>query len=145
MTNIPTDPRQPEPQTQDELQQEQFESASQQAGGTAEVARQLEAGGDEGGTLRQADEEAPLFPPEEAGQLQDRWQQVQASFVDEPRQAVQQADELVAGAIKRLAQTFADERSQLESQWDRGDEVSTEDLRVALQKYRSFFGRLLSV
>ncbi|MCA1661593.1 MAG: hypothetical protein LC648_05330 [Novosphingobium sp.] len=117
----------------------------QQQQGTAEVARQLEAGGgDEGGTLRQADE-APLFPPDEAGQLQDRWQEVQASFVDEPRQAVQQADELVAGAIKRLAQTFADERSQLEGQWDRGDEVSTEDLRVALQKYRSFFGRLLKV
>ena len=144
MTNTTTDPRQPEPQAQGALQQEQFASAPQQAGGTAEVARQLEAGGDEGGTVRQADE-APLFPPDEAGQLQDRWQEVQASFVDEPRQAVQQADELVAGAIKRLAQTFADERSQLEGQWDRGDDVSTEDLRVALQKYRSFFGRLLAV
>ena len=144
MTNTTTDPRQPEPQSQGGLQQEQFASTPQQAGGTAEVARQLEAGGDEGGTIRQTDE-TPLFPPDEAGQLQDRWQQVQASFVDEPRQAVQQADELVAGAIKRLAQTFADERSQLEGQWDRGDEVSTEDLRVALQKYRSFFGRLLAV
>ena len=144
MTNTTTDPRQPEPQAEGEPQQEQFATPPQQAGGTAELARQLESGGDEGGTPRQADE-APLFPPDAAGQLQDRWQQVQASFVDEPRQAVQQADELVAGAIKRLAQTFADERSQLERQWDRGDEVSTEDLRVALQKYRSFFGRLLAV
>ena len=113
----------------------------QQQGGTAELAQQL---GDSGEQARQADE-APLFPPGEAGQLQDQWQEVQAGFVDEPRRAVQQADELVAGAIKRLAQTFADERSQLEGQWDRGDQVSTEDLRVALQKYRTFFGRLLKV
>ena len=109
--------------------------------GTAGLARQL---GDEGGTIQQPDE-APLFPPAEAGQMQDQWQEVQAGFVDEPRRAVQQADELVAGAIKRLAQTFADERAQLEGQWDRGDEVSTEDLRVALQKYRTFFGRLLKI
>ena len=115
----------------------------QQQGGTAEVARQL-SGGD-GEQVRQADDEAPLFPPNEAGQMQEQWQEVQAGFVDDPRRAVQQADELVAGAIKRLAQTFADERSQLEGQWDRGDEVSTEDLRVALQKYRTFFGRLLKV
>lgn len=142
MTNTPTDPQQPEPQAQDERQQEQFQSAPQQPGGTAELASQLSS--DHTEQASQADE-APLFPPDEAGQLQDRWQEVQASFVDEPRRAVQQADELVAGAIKRLAQTFADERSQLEGQWDRGDEVSTEDLRVALQKYRSFFGRLLAV
>ena len=142
MTNTPTDPQQPEPQAQDQRQQEQFQSAPQQAGGTAELASQLSS--DHTEQASQADE-APLFPPDEAGQLQDRWQEVQASFVDEPRRAVQQADELVAGAIKRLAQTFADERSQFEGQWDRGDEVSTEDLRVALQKYRSFFGRLLAV
>jgi hypothetical protein len=121
---------------------EQQEQQQQQQGGTAEVARQL-SGGD-GERLQQADE-APLFPPDEAGQMQEQWQEVQAGFVDEPRRAVQQADELVAGAIKRLAQTFADERSQLEGQWDRGDEVSTEDLRVALQKYRTFFSRLLKV
>ena len=142
MTNTTTDPRQPEPQAQDELQQEQFQPAPQQPESTAELASQLSGGRAE--QASQADE-APLFPPDEAGHLQERWQEVQASFVDEPRQAVQQADELVAGAIKRLAQTFADERSQLEGQWDRGDQVSTEDLRVALQKYRSFFGRLLKV
>jgi hypothetical protein len=117
-------------------------AAPQQQQGTAEVAQQLDRNDRE--QVRQADE-APLFPPDEAGQLQDQWQEVQAGFVDEPRRAVQQADELVAGAIKRLAQTFADERSQLEGQWDRGDQVSTEDLRVALQKYRTFFGRLLKV
>ena len=141
MTNTPTETAAaPAEQQQQERQHEQ--QPQQQHGGTAEVARQLSAG--DGDELRQADE-APLFPPDEAGQMQDQWQEVQAGFVDEPRRAVQQADELVAGAIKRLAQTFADERSQLEGQWDRGDEVSTEDLRVALQKYRTFFGRLLKV
>jgi hypothetical protein len=65
-------------------------------------------------------------------------------FVDEPRRAVEQADALVADLMQRLASVFSDERKSLEGQWDRGDDVSTEDLRVALQRYRSFFDRLLS-
>jgi hypothetical protein len=65
--------------------------------------------------------------------------------VDEPRRAVERADELVAQVIKRLAESFAQERSKLEGQWGRGDNVSTEDLRVALQRYRAFFDRLLNV
>lgn len=88
---------------------------------------------------------APLFPSEEASEFRARWDSIQAGFVDEPRRAVEQADSLVAGAMKRLAETFAEERANLEGQWDRGDDVSTEDLRLALQRYRSFFGRLLSM
>jgi hypothetical protein len=65
--------------------------------------------------------------------------------VDEPRRAVEQADSLVAGAMKRLAETFANERAKLEGQWDREENVSTENLRLALRRYRSFFGRLLSI
>lgn len=87
----------------------------------------------------------PLFPAQDADELRGRWDAIQAGFVDEPRKAVEQADSLVASAMKRLAETFADERSGLEKQWDRGDDVSTEDLRVALRRYRSFFGRLLSM
>lgn len=87
----------------------------------------------------------PLFPGNELEELRSRWSGVQTAFVDEPRQAVEQADGLVASAMKRLAEVFAEERSKLEKQWDRGDNVSTEDLRVALQRYRSFFQRLLSV
>jgi hypothetical protein len=87
----------------------------------------------------------PLFPSSELETLRTRWKEVQTAFVDEPRRAVEQADGLVAAAMKRLAEVFAEERSQLEKQWDRGDSVSTEDLRVALQRYRSFFDRLLSV
>jgi hypothetical protein len=86
-----------------------------------------------------------LFPSNELENLRSRWSEVQTAFVDEPRKAVEQADNLVASAMKRLAEVFAEERSKLEKQWDRGDNVSTEDLRVALQRYRTFFQRLLSV
>jgi hypothetical protein len=86
-----------------------------------------------------------LFPTNELDELRNRWNTIQTGFVDEPRRAVEQADGLVASAMKRLAEVFADERSRLEKQWDRGGDVPTEDLRIALQRYRSFFHRLLSV
>jgi len=94
---------------------------------------------------RNASDTAPLFPANELEELRNRWSGVQTAFVDEPRRAVEQADGLVASAMKRLAEVFAEERSKLEQQWDRGDNVSTEDLRIALQRYRSFFHRLLSI
>jgi len=87
----------------------------------------------------------PLFPEDVAGDFRSKWDRVQTGFVDEPRKAVQEADELVAQAIKRLAESFAEERNRLERQWDRGDQVNTEDLRVSLQTYRAFFQRLLSI
>jgi len=87
----------------------------------------------------------PLLPQDFVTDLRSRWDHVQTGFVDEPRAAVAEADELVAQAIKRLAESFADERKTLEQQWDRGDDVNTEDLRLALRKYRSFFQRLLTV
>jgi hypothetical protein len=99
---------------------------------------------DPGETHRETDD-TPLFSAEETRDFRSRWNAIQVGFVDEPRQAVQQADNLVAAAIQRLAQVFADEKSKLESQFKQGDNVSTEDLRVALQHYRSFFSRLLSV
>ena len=86
---------------------------------------------------------ASLFAEREITEFRSRWSTLQTAFVDEPRQAVQDADNLVASVMKRLAEGFANERSGLEKQWDRGDNVSTEDLRVALQRYRSFFDRLL--
>jgi len=87
---------------------------------------------------------APLFAQTDIGDLRARWSNVQADFVDEPRRAVEDADKLVASAMERLAQGFASERSSLERQWSSGEEVSTEDLRLALQRYRSFFDRLLN-
>lgn len=91
------------------------------------------------------DERGPLFSTDEANRLRSRWDDIQTGFVDAPRQAVESADELVATAMKRLAEMFAKERQTMEKQWESGDNVSTEDLRIALQRYRSFFGRLLSV
>lgn len=86
-----------------------------------------------------------LFAGNEADDFRHRWADIQTGFVDEPRQAVERADALVAAAIKRLAEMFAHERANLEQQWARGGDVSTEDLRVALKRYRAFFDRLLSV
>ena len=87
----------------------------------------------------------PLFPTDEAESLRTRWDGVQAEFVDEPRAAVEKANTLVGDVMQRLTDGFSQERSRLERQWDRGDDVSTEDLRVALKRYRSFFDRLLSI
>jgi hypothetical protein len=88
-------------------------------------------------------QEIALLASGETQLFQSRWEECQRRFVDEPRTSVQQADELVADVIRELANVFAEERSRLEEQWARGDEVSTEDLRLALQRYRSFFQRLL--
>jgi hypothetical protein len=77
--------------------------------------------------------------------LRSRWNDVQAAFVDDPRDCVQQADGLVSDVVEQLTANFSQARSRLEEQWDRGEEASTEDLRVALQGYRQFFERLLSV
>jgi len=86
----------------------------------------------------------PLLPADQSDRFTTRWQEIQADFVDQPRESVEQADALVADLMQRLASSFSEERKHLESQWDSGDDVSTEDLRVALTRYRSFFERLLS-
>jgi hypothetical protein len=94
--------------------------------------------------LKTADPAGPLFPDDELHNFRARWDQVQTSFVDEPRQAVEQADSLVANVVKRIAEQFSTERERLEKQWDSGDNVTTEDLRQGLRRYRAFFDRLLT-
>ncbi len=99
-------------------------------------------------TLGQApavSEPVPLFSESEMGDFRSQWSKVQTGFVDEPRRTVEDADKLVAAVMQRLAEGFAKERSGLEKQWDSGDNVSTENLRLALQRYRSFFDRLLNL
>jgi hypothetical protein len=124
------------------VSQEQREpQRADQPKSTSEVAKDLErapVGRRDGGTTA-------LFPENESQDFHKRWTDIQTAFVDEPRRAVERADELVAQVIKRLADSFAQERSKLEGQWGQGDNVSTEDLRVALQRYRAFFDRLLNV
>lgn len=99
----------------------------------------------ESATMAAADEVTePLFPEEDLVGHRARWQEIQAGFVDEPQRAVEQADELVADLLEQVNVRFAEARSRLEDQWSRGEEASTEDLRVALTRYRSFFNRLLA-
>jgi hypothetical protein len=99
---------------------------------------------EEGAAAAGEQDRPPLLEADDAGEFERRWSDVQTSFVDEPRRAVEEADALVADLMQRLATGFAEQRSRLEGQWDRGDDVSTEDLRVALTRYRSFFQRLLA-
>jgi hypothetical protein len=87
----------------------------------------------------------PLFDDSVDHDFRNRWREIQTGFVDEPRHAVEQADGLVAELMQRLAQSFSEQRNNLEHQWDASDKVSTEELRIALTRYRSFFERLLSV
>jgi hypothetical protein len=109
---------------------------------TADLAGRAD-GGDEEIRDEGAGGEA-LLERGETQRFQGRWRDIQAEFVDQPREAVEEADRLVADLMQQLAAQFSETRSGLEQQWDRDDEVSTEDLRVALTRYRSFFERLLS-
>ena len=88
---------------------------------------------------------AGLFDQAESQRMRARWTEIQSGFVDEPRRAVKDADALVLDVTTRLTDMFAKERTRLEQQWDRGDNATTEDLRVALQRYHTFFDRLLAV
>ncbi|MFD8077855.1 hypothetical protein ACFV3E_34970 [Streptomyces sp. NPDC059718] len=91
-----------------------------------------------------ADEAPELLGSQDQENFRDRWQRIQSEFVDDPRDAVHAADELVADVMQKLASTFAQHKGDLEGQWTRGEQVNTEDLRTALRRYRSFFNRLLS-
>jgi hypothetical protein len=91
------------------------------------------------------DELEPLFEEEAARKFRSRWLAIQSKFVDDPRDSVKQADQLVADIIKNVTMNFADRRIGLEKQWNSGENISTEDMRVTLKRYRSFFERLLTL
>ena len=150
MTERQKEPAMPNQRTEKTLSTADMAAAAQQR----EVApgseiKRMEEDAAEVTPPQPAEQAAPqpiqLLVTDEAHNLRSRWDAIQTGFVDEPHRAVEQADNLVAEVMQRLAQIFADERSKLEGQWSRGDNVSTEDLRVALQRYRSFFDRLLSI
>ena len=84
-----------------------------------------------------------LVPSHEANDFRSRWDAIQTGFVDDPRRAVEEANQLVDEVTSRVVETFSRGRATLEEQWSRGDEVTTEELRVVLQRYRSFFDGLL--
>lgn len=89
------------------------------------------------------EQEASFFDREESEKFNQQWMEIQGKFVDEPRVAVQKADDLISDMIKQITMMFDKELDTLETQWNQGDEVSTEDLRLTLQHYRSFFHRLV--
>jgi hypothetical protein len=86
-----------------------------------------------------------LLAKQQVDELRERWAAIQTAFIDEPRRSVKDADALVASATKQISDAFTNQRTQLEKQWSQGDQISTEQLRLALQQYRSFFSRLLSI
>ncbi len=112
--------------------------------GTRDLVGDTERDDEESVATEERDDAPQLFERDQSSGYQSRWETIQTNFVDDPRRTVEEADELVAEVMRQLAESFAAERERLESQWGRGEDVSTEDLRVALQRYRSFFQRLLA-
>ena len=129
--------RGPEAVRDDVQRRDEFAGSTADIAGNRNAVQRSSAG-------QQGQHDAPLFPENELNDFRGRWDRVQTGFVDEPRSAVEQADSLVASVVKRIAEQFANERAELEKQWDKGGDVSTEDLRQALRRYRAFFDRLLS-
>jgi len=124
------------------------QSASSAEGGASEDTATAERGADRAGAQRSPDRDdgqAPLFAADEGDRLRGEWESVQAAFVDDPRAAVQRANALVSEVVQNLTESFTTAQSGLEQQWSQGEDVSTEDLRQALHRYRSFFDRLLNL
>lgn len=113
--------------------------------GQSEMEQMAEVRTDENKTPAREEEFALLFENAEAEEFRSHWLEIQSRFVDDPRTSVKEADELVADVIKSITRSFADRQISLENQWDSGENTSTEDLRVAIKRYRSFFNRLLSL
>jgi hypothetical protein len=91
----------------------------------------------------EVEHETPYLAEQTSTETNERWRQIQSEFVDDPRKSVAEAHKLVSDVVQRIVDSFAEERNDLERQWSKGDSVSTEDLRVSLQRYRAFFSRLL--
>jgi hypothetical protein len=131
-------------QQEQERQQKQTEQ-TEQTGQTGQTQHEEQAQQETRRDEEQDGQDEALFADDEAQGLRSRWEDVQRGFVDEPREAVKKADDLVSDLVERLTKGFAETRSGLEEQWNKGEEASTEDLRVALTRYRAFFQRLLKV
>jgi hypothetical protein len=139
--------------------EEAADSAAERLGGPSEREQRLErASEEETGARRQADtndarsetasdsaaeERATLIPPDRAESYNGRWTQLKSDFVDEPSKAVRGANELVGEVLDELEELFRSQRAELEKGLD-SEQTTTEDLRQALGRYRSFFDRLLS-
>ena len=139
-----------EPRIDDETTADAVHEPEPATENTADVVREPEPAADavEAEPLRVDHESSTaemLFAGDDVSDLRARWAGVQAAFVDDPKECVQKADHLVSDLVEQLTAGFAQARSRLEEQWSRGQEASTEDLRMALMHYREFFDRLLAV
>jgi hypothetical protein len=114
--------------------------------GESDVEPRAAMSGDDSHTPRPApavEHETPYLSEQTSSETNERWRHIQSEFVDDPRKSVAEAHELVGEVVQRIVDAFANERNDLERQWSKGDSISTEDLRVCLQRYRAFFSRLL--
>jgi len=133
MTDEKTDER------EHEHSMEENDAGQPEATSSPAASQGSEAAADDGDAER-----TPLLADDNAQSFRQRWDDLQAGFVDHPREMVEEADDLVSKLMQEISTGFDERRSSLEAQWERGDDVSTEDLRIALTRYRSFFNRLLS-
>jgi ATP-dependent helicase YprA (DUF1998 family) len=122
---------------------EELAASRTRAGTSAETPATLETERGGATSATQAREDVSLLSEEDRADFMRRWEDIQVRFVDDPQGSVKEADALVAEVMQHLAGTFAEEKRQLEGQWSHGDESSTEDLRIAVQRYRAFVDRLL--
>lgn len=127
------------------LADEQWKQPEWSGPATHQSTENDESGVRGGGERADQAPDTALFADDELAGLRARWDNVQAGFVDDPKDCVQRADGLVSDLVGQLTSGFTDARSRLEQQWARGEEATTEDLRIALKRYRDFFDRLLSV
>jgi hypothetical protein len=147
MTDETTDEREYERSTEDSDTSSPDEGVRGHGGEMAVEDRPSETrqvGGGDAASDEDGAERAPLLADDNAQSFRQRWDDLQAGFVDHPREVVEEADDLVSKLMEEISTGFSERRSSLEAQWERGDDVSTEDLRIALTRYRSFFNRLLS-
>jgi len=120
-------------------------SAARPAEAEREAAPEQVASSNRGAPPEASEPNSALFDTEASKDLQERWLNIQTAFVDEPGKAVEQAEALVGEVMTQLTESFARERRDLQARWSGHDDVSTEDLRQAIRRYRSFFNRLLAV
>ena len=106
-------------------------------------AKERPAGGSAYAVADKVEHDAPYLTEQTSLETDERWRRIQSEFVDDPRKSVAEAHKLVGEVVQQIVDAFAQERNDLEQQWSKGDSVSTEDLRVCLQRYRAFFSRLL--
>jgi hypothetical protein len=118
-----------------------------QPGGGQEAGRYTRQHGDQPGQHDHdgREDSVSVLDPSASDRLRGQWTEVQASFVDEPRRAVTEADQLVGEVLDEVSRVFRDQRSALEAEWSGNNEPGTEELRQALRRYREFFDRLLSL